>query len=475
MLPKTWIKVFAVLLLLIGIGAGGYLTQSQWLPRLMGIAGTPAKAPAAEHAHDEDAHSVILSEQARKNLGLETGPIVIGEFWRTLRIPGNIVEQPGHSHRKVPAPLTGTVRELYVHPNQLVRPGDPLAILELTGDTLATAQADLLGSKRELELNLQELTRVTQLVQTGTVPEKNKLQLEYERKRLESQLEARTQALQVLGLSAEQVQGIVKSGKLLREFEVRVPGFSSEEKMHVHDARGHESKQIPPHIAEPPAIDMTDWAYTVESIEVYPGKRVLIGEELCSLAFHVTLFIEGNAFEKESEEIGRALTERWPITATFESGTSTLLEREQLKILTLDNVVSTDSRTFHFYVPLANEVLYDNPGPQGEVYRSWRFRPGQIATLKVPVEKLTNAIVLPVAAVVREGPDAYVFRANGKQFERQSVQVRYVDSTSAVLANDGSLFPGEVVALNNAYQLNLALKKASGAGGGGHDHAGHNH
>ena len=29
--------------------------------------------------------------------------------------------------------------------------------------------------------------------------------------------------------------------------------------------------------------------------------------------------------------------------------------------------------------------------------------------------------------------------------------------------------------LNNAYQLNLAIKKASGQGGGGHDHSGHNH
>ena len=43
-----------------------------------------------------------------------------------------------------------------------------------------------------------------------------------------------------------------------------------------------------------------------------------------------------------------------------------------------------------------------------------------------------------------------------------------------VLANDGSLFPGDVIALNNAYQLQLALKR-SGNKASGDAHHGHSH
>lgn len=144
-----------------------------------------------------------------------------------------------------------------------------------------------------------------------------------------------------------------------------------------------------------------------------------------------------------------------------------------LRILLLDNVVDPVSRTFHFFLPLANEVLHDSKGAQGETYRSWKFRPGQKVTLDVPIEKLSEVFVLPEEAVVREGPEAYVFRANGTKMERLNVEVSYAGGGNIVLKNDGSIFPDDVVALNNAYQLNLALKKASGSGID--PHAGHNH
>ena len=42
-----------------------------------------------------------------------------------------------------------------------------------------------------------------------------------------------------------------------------------------------------------------------------------------------------------------------------------------------------------------------------------------------------------------------------------------------VIENDGSLFPGDVVAKRGAHQLQMALKNKSG--GGVDPHAGHNH
>jgi hypothetical protein len=67
----------------------------------------------------------------------------------------------------------------------------------------------------------------------------------------------------------------------------------------------------------------------------------------------------------------------------------------------------------------------------------------------------------------------YVYRQNGDHFDRVPVHVLYRDRDSVVVANNGSLFPGDVVAGKGAYQMHLALKNKSG--GGIDPHAGHQH
>ena len=93
--------------------------------------------------------------------------------------------------------------------------------------------------------------------------------------------------------------------------------------------------------------------------------------------------------------------------------------------------------------------------------------------LRVPVEQWPNRIVLPVDAVAKEGVEFYVFQQNGDHFDRVTVQVEYQDQFWVVVANDGSVFPGDTVAMSGAHQLQMALKNK--AGGGVDPHAGHNH
>ena len=104
----------------------------------------------------------------------------------------------------------------------------------------------------------------------------------------------------------------------------------------------------------------------------------------------------------------------------------------------------------------------------------WRFRPGQHVHLLVPVEEFKNVIVLPAAAIVREGPEVYAFVQNGDLFERRSVHVLYEDRVNAVLANDGSVLPGAYLAQGAAASLNRVLKAQNSSGGlppGAHFHA----
>jgi len=491
--------LLGLILLSSGAALGGWLTHIRCAPWMAAwaLAGFAPPAPPADeqaghdHAHEEEGErkSLVISPQARDNLKLRTAKVKLSEFWRRVSVPGEVAERPGHSHRRVTVPVSGIIRDVYVHPNQLIRPGDLLLELDLTGEAMATAQTALLRTLGELELNQRELERITPLAKSGGVSEKTRLELTYDRKRLEVQSGAQQQALEILGLSLSQIQEMTKTGKLLRRFTVRAPDFSTEEKGHAAEgfsqSLSRESlplKSLPALVpsasgtALPTTSPTLDWSYTVEKLEVFPGKHVEIGDEVLGLAFHAVLYLVGEAFERESELLGRAMIEGWPVAARFDVGTDPQLVRDDLRILFLENVIEPNTQTVHFTLALSNEVYYDRRNEQGEIYRSWRFKPGQKAELLVPVEHQRDKIVLPAGAVVREGPEAFVFLVNGKKLERQRVRVEYQAREEVVLTNDGSIFPGEQIVLNQAYALNLALKQAAETGSGhGHDHHGHSH
>jgi hypothetical protein len=82
----------------------------------------------------------------------------------------------------------------------------------------------------------------------------------------------------------------------------------------------------------------------------------------------------------------------------------------------------------------------------------------------VPIEQFHDVIVLPAAAVVREGPEAYVFRQNGDLFQRLPVHVIHEDRLFVVLANDDSVQAGAYIAQGSAASLNRVLKAQSASG-----------
>ncbi|HRF01128.1 MAG TPA: efflux RND transporter periplasmic adaptor subunit, partial [Pirellulaceae bacterium] len=178
-------------------------------------------------------------------------------------------------------------------------------------------------------------------------------------------------------------------------------------------------------------------------------------------------------FEDDAQRLREASRNGWRASAAVVVGDGTTDVIEGLELLYLDDQVDTDSRIFRFYLRLLNQVMLDRNDALGYRFLDWRFKPGQRLELHVPVERWESRLVLPVDAVIEEGVEAYVYRRNGDHFDRISVQVEYRDQRSCVIANDGTLFPGDVVAGRGAYQMHLALKNKSG--GGVDPHAGHNH
>lgn len=432
-----WFVSFVVLA---GLVAAGWLTRETWTAWLV----RPA-AGAAEGGHDHHEHGakdrLKLSPQAVANLGLRTEAISLTSYWRTVQMPGTVVERPGRS-RGVSATVAGTVTRVGAVPGQVVKAGEELFTLRLVSESLQSAQAQLFKTSRELEINTEEQKRLGNVTEGQALFRNRLLELGYEERRLRAALDTHRQDLLARGLSAEEVQRVVQ-GQFVTEMAVRVPKM--------------------------PAAD-----YEVEELKVQVGEGVQPGQVLAYLASHEALDVEGKAFEQEAPLLHRVAREGAPIQITvLDAASAWSGDALRAPIRFVSNHVDPATRMLSFYLPLEN-TSREMTGPQG-ARRIWRFRPGQRVRLGVPVERLEGVFVVPRDAVVREGLEAYVFRVNGNVLERKAVHVRYEDQNDVVLANDGSVTVGNVLAVNAAAALNRALKTQDAGEGHGHDHHGHEH
>ena len=472
-LSKCGIGLITLLL----IGAGAWVTRAAWLPtaeqwrsKLMGGAATAASGEKAAHdeghaGHDHDSHaghdessSLELSQQARQNIGLKVGKVAVSTFDRTIMVPAVIVERPGQTETRVAAPLTGVISKIHATSGESLRPGQPLFDLRLTHEDMVQAQVDFLKSVEELDIVKKDVARMQPAFDKGALLAKTFLDRKYEQDKLEASLRVQREALRLHGLSVEQLDSILAKRHLISSMTVIVPA--------------PVSPQPSPGDQESASDDAPQSLRVVGDVGVEVGRLVTAGDPLCTLADFAELYIEGKAFERDAKWIAAAMEQHWPVTAMADSDDSASVELTDLAVFYVADRIDPQSRTLHFYVRLPNTRTRDEVS-NNHRFINWRFKPGQRLQLRVPVEQWPKRIVLPAEAVVQEGPEAYVFQQNGDHFDRRPVHVEYRDLASVVIAQDGSLFPGDTVALTGAQQMQMALKNK--AGGAPDPHAGHNH
>jgi multidrug efflux pump subunit AcrA (membrane-fusion protein) len=346
--------------------------------------------------------------------------------------------------------MTGIVTKIYPTEGEAISPSQKLFDIRLTHEELVQSQADLLRTTEELDVIGREIERIEKLATEGGLAGKTLLERKYEQQKQQAVLRSQRQALVLHGLSAEQIDNILQTRKLLQFLSVDAPG---------------------PTEAMTTAGDLH--FFQVQHLAIVQGQHVNAGDSLAELVDHTELFIEGSAFERDVAAVSRVASSEKNISALLENEEGPPQTIPDLKILYAAPQIDPDSRTLHFYVTLSNAVEQNRKLPDGRRYIAWRFRPGQRVQLQIPVETWQDRIVLPVDAVVEEGAEAYVFVPNGDHFDRRTVHIEYKDPNAIVIANDGVLFPGDLIAFSAAKQLHLALKNKSGATLD--PHAGHNH
>ena len=82
-----------------GLSATAFFTREHWMA-LMAARSAPAKGAETAPAPIQEAKVLKLSPQARQNLGLVAKAAKPQTYWRTIQVPGAVVDRPGRSDRK---------------------------------------------------------------------------------------------------------------------------------------------------------------------------------------------------------------------------------------------------------------------------------------------------------------------------------------------------------------------------------------
>ena len=433
---------------LVAIAIAATLGYRQWQSQI--AAGPARPEPSAADLPPGQTAPVRLSRQARANLGLTSKPLQLTTYWRTIDLPGVIVDRPGVSDRGVVAPVTGVVTQIDAFPGDPVKPEAPLLSIRLVSESLHASQLELFKATREIEISEEQLARLTEVAESGALPKSRIIDIENEIKRLNVTVEAYRQDLQARGLTPEGIAAATR-GEFVTEFVVRAP---SEQTIRESVAEA----------SSPTAPADADFNFEVEALKVELGEQVESGQVLADLADHRALLIEGRAFKDDVARVQQAAKNGWEIEVDFgpTDAAQWPTSPERLRIDHVANFVDPETNTFAFFLPLTNQ---SQSYAQDGVTRSlWRFRPGGRVQLRVPVEQLENVFVVPRDAVVQEGPEAFVFRQNGDYFDRRPVRVLMEDRLYAVLANDGSVSPGFSIAQQGAASLNRVQKAQAASG-----------
>lgn len=455
---RRLLKPVPIIVVVAALTLGGYLSRKLWLTEGGDSVTAEAMAPAAEANSPTD--TIIVGDHAQKNLGLTAKPLKADVFWKTITVQGMVVDRPGVSDRQIVAPATGIVTGIFHVPGDTVRPGDVLFTLKLSSDSLHQTQTDLFKTNQDIKLAQARLKR---LVAGGEgIPQVRVIEVEGEITRLEAAAKSYRHELLIRGFSSGDIEG-VSGGELVKEISVF--------------ALPSKSAQEPPAVAlvsksASPQADVPAPRFELQQLKVEAGQQVEAGETLCVLSNHQSLAIEGRAFRDETLLLERSIKEGWPVEVDFQeaAGTDWPVVEQTFAIRHIANTIDSVTRTFAFLIPLENQSKTVNHGDKTQLL--WRFRPGQKVRLYVRVENLDDVFVLPADAVVREGPDAFVFTQNVNTFERKHVHVLFHDRDQVVIAIDGSLptylkskerWTIAAVVRNAAAQLNRMTKAGSSA------------
>jgi RND family efflux transporter MFP subunit len=218
----AWPTVFVAAVAFIFLGGGGaYL----WLTRT--TAGVPVTTSVAPTAPAPDLGSgplpdvvIALSDEAVARAGVVVSPVTVSEMTGTLRLSG--VVEPNAYRQVVVAPLVaGRVTRVAVMLGDRVAKNTPL--VDIYSPDLAETQTRYLSMKAEFQAVEQEIARTDRLVAIGAASQQELERIHAEHVRHRTEVESARTRLQLLGMTAAQIDALTSTGQVAATTTVVAP------------------------------------------------------------------------------------------------------------------------------------------------------------------------------------------------------------------------------------------------------------
>lgn len=303
---------------------------------------------------------------------------------------------PAQREQVLSAPVAGLVDQILIAENQNVRAGE--ALLRLNSPEFGQLQLALMQAANADRMARQTLDRERKLFKDGIIPQRRVYEAELAANDSQAQLRQSQAALRLAGLDAGSINRIANGGALMDGLVLR-------------------AKQ----------------AGTVLAVEVKLGQRVADADPLLRIANLSELWLDiqipaerSNAWSKDQSIaiVGSELTAKPISVSALVSESQTVTLRAQVS--------------------------------QGEV----KFSPGEFVQVQVPFANTEDAWALPIAAVVRQDGDAYVFVRTSSGFIVRPVIV--IASADQLVSVKGDLSSGDEIGVSNVIALKAAWLGESG-------------
>lgn len=182
--------------------------------------------------------------------------------------------------------------------------------------------------------------------------------------------------------------------------------------------------------------------------DVMTGEGVEAGATLVVIADYCSVQIEGELPESLVNRLGSVVGNEVRIRVVSDAFES-LVGVGRVRFIS--PVIDPIKRTTHLL------VIADNP--------DGLLRDGLYVDLAIVLREETSAIVVPVSAVVTDGPMHFVFVKDGEFYKKQDIDPGVRDDR--VVEVLGGVFPGDVIVTRGAYSLTQLRPKARIAGTAG--------
>ena len=471
-------------------------------------------AGTASQTHDEE--GIRLSATAKVNLTIHVTEATTQTLEQILKIPGIVKAQPDRVAVVTPR-LAARIEKVYVNVGESVTQGAPLvdvrsteaeklqvellratkslAILEqsyartkeLTEKTVLTElehlQQELIKAHGTLRLATAAVERVQQLSEK-IVARKELLAAQTEQQHARSAYDAAVRKLRTYGVTEEQVRTMLSGGvdkPVLANLGLSPPAavqhylvlakptelFALEADYRQKQAEVESVKRqlqllgfsaatitalLQRGVPDPILTLVAPISGAISVRQAIPGAMVEASERLIELLDTSAVWVEGDVVEPLLTAVHTGQQARIRVAAYPEAvftGT----------VRTLGRTVDPDKRTVHLWIEVTN--------PEG------RLLPEMFADVTLVTQVATEALVVPLDAVLTDGADQFVFVENGDTYVRQSLVLGLKDDRY-VEVREG-LFPGDRIVVRGGHALNAVRLAGTQQGAAGHDHSTHAH